>query len=203
MNKNFMNLLLIGILVSSIISSCQKEIVPPQYETFTDNRDGETYKYGQIGNQFWLSENLRFKPDSDNYWAYNNNEADVILYGYLYSWEAAIKVCPSGWHLPSNDEWTELSDYLGGSGAAGGKMKVTGTTSWNAPNTDATNSSGFSALSCGTYDGMVFDGRGNLTHFWSSDMHFNIWWLSGHFGHLGSSMVDMYHESASVRCVKD
>ena len=209
MNKKLIFLLLTGSLLSSIIfTNCEEEIIPPEYETFTDNRDGEIYNYVKIGNQYWLSENLRFEPDSGKYWAYNNDETDVILYGYLYSWETAINVCPTGWHLPSNAEWKELSDYLGGESEAGGKMKVTGTTYWNSPNTDATNSSGFSALGCGTYTGSYldtdeFDGRRNLTYFWSSEVQLNIWWLSAHYGYLGSSMVNMYHQSASVRCIKN
>ncbi len=205
LSKKSMNFLLIGILLSSIIfTNCEDEIIPPEYETFTDDRDGETYKYVQIGNQYWLSENLRFKPDSGKYWAYNNNEADVITYGYLYGWETANNVCPDGWHLPSDAEWTELQDFLGGEQVAGGKMKVAGTTYWNTSNKDATNSSRFSALPCGVYDGYdVFDGRGNVTYFWSSEPRLNIWWLAGYNSFLHHSWIEMPHESASVRCVKD
>lgn len=151
-----------------------------------------------------MSENLRFKPDSGNYWAYNNNDTDVNTYGYLYDWETANIVCPNGWHLPSDAEWAELSNKLGGSSVAGGKMKVPDTSYWNPPNKDATNSSGFSALPCGTYDGSgIFSGRGNLTHFWSSEVDLNIWWLSTVYGSLGHSIIFMPHESASVSCVKD
>ena len=209
MNNKLILILLTGSLFSSIIfTNCEEEIIPPEYETYTDNRDREIYDYVKIGNQYWMSENLRFKPDSGKYWAYNNNETDIILYGYLYSWETAINVCPTGWHLPSNAEWSELSDFLGGESEAGGKMKIEGTTYWNSPNTDATNSSGFSALGCGTYTGSYldndeFDGRRNLTYFWSSEVQLNIWWLSAHYGYLGSSMVNMHHQSASVRCIKD
>ncbi len=186
------------------MTNCQKEIIPPQYETFTDSRDGEIYKYVRIGNQYWMSENLRFKPDTGNFWAYNNSEIDVITYGYLYDWETANNVCPNGWHLPSNAEWTELADNLGGFEVAGGKMKITGTSYWNLPNRDATNSSGFSALPCGVYDRYnIFDGRGNLTYFWSSDIHLNIYWLGANYGFLGQTYFDLSHKSASVRCLKD
>lgn len=205
MDNKLFNSILIVILLSSIIdTSCQKDEILPEYETFTDNRDGETYNYLKIGDQYWLSENLRFKPDSGNYWAYNNNEADIIAHGYLYDWETANKVCPDGWHLPSKAEWTELANYLGGFDVAGGKMKMEGTSLWNPPNEDATNSSGFSALPTGIYNGYdVFDGRGNLTYFWSSEVTLNIYWLSLSIGSLGKSYFDLGHESASVRCVKD
>lgn len=200
-----MNFLLTGIIFSSIIiTNCQEEIIPPDYETFIDSRDGEIYKYVKIGNQFWMSENLRFNPDSGNFWAYNNNDTDVITYGYLYGWETATKACPNGWHLPSEAEWTELQDFLGGEQAAGEKMKVAGTSYWNTSNKDVTNSSGFSALPCGYFDGYdVFDGRGNITYFWSSEPRLNIWWLSGHSKFLHHSWIEIYQASASVRCVRD
>jgi uncharacterized protein (TIGR02145 family) len=84
---------------------------------------------------------------------------NYITYGVLYNWTAAMDgsasstanpsrvkgVCPTGWHLPSDAEWTQLTDYLGGRTVAGGKLKETGTTLWNSPNTGATNETGFSA----------------------------------------------------------
>jgi len=201
-NRFFISILIVILLLLIINTSCQKDKTPPVYDTFTDSRDGEIYKYVKIGNQLWMSENLRFKPDSGNYWAYNYDTI-VNPYGYLYDWETANNVCPNGWHLPSNAEWTELANNLGGFSVAGGKMKTPGT-SWNPPNEDATNSSGFSALPCGTYEGNgIFFGRGNSTHFWSSEVRLNIWWLSTVDGSLHHTFIDMHHESASVRCVMD
>ncbi|NCC87809.1 MAG: hypothetical protein EOM05_08075, partial [Clostridia bacterium] len=105
-------------------------------------------------------------------------------YGVLYNWPAAMAgslsstsnpsdvkgVCPAGWHVPSDAEWTELTDYLGGEGVAGGKLKETGTTHWSSPNSDATNETGFTAL------------PGGLLLDWS-DMFFYIgedgaWWTA-------------------------
>lgn len=203
-NKIFNSILLVTILLSIINTSCKKDETPVNYETFTDSRDGEIYNYVKIGNQYWMSDNLRFKPASGNYWSYNNNESDVATHGYLYEWETAKKACPEGWHLPSKAEWSELANHLGGFNVAGGKMKMAGTSSWNPPNRDATNSSGFSALPSGIYEGNdVFDARGNLTHFWSSEVSRNIYWLSFDSGFLGETYFDMVFESASVRCVKD
>jgi len=79
----------------------------------------------------------------------------VGTYGYLYNWYAvndSRKLCPSGWHVPSDSEWTYLSSYLGGQSVAGGKMKSTGTTYWNSQSSGTTNSSGFSALPGGYRD---------------------------------------------------
>ena len=81
-------------------------------------------------------------------------------YRKLYNWYSVSKtkngnknVCPTGWHVPTDDEWTVLTDYLGGLSVAGGKMKEVGTSNWNSPNTEATNTSLFSVLPGGSRDG--------------------------------------------------
>lgn len=120
------------------------------YGSFTDPRDGYTYKTIKIGEQTWMAENLNFsvkKVDQNDNGVSEYNDISVWENGQyckLYSWEAANIACPEGWHLPSDTEWQVLVDYLGGKYVAGGKMKST--MGWESPNTDATNSSGFSAL---------------------------------------------------------
>jgi len=109
---------------------------------FTDHRDGRVYKIVEIGNQLWMAENFAYKA-SNGCWAYNDDENNVSLYGYLYNWEAAKQNCPEGWHLPSNEEWRVLAKYLGGNEDAGGKLKEK--TGWDNPHTTSTNSSGFTA----------------------------------------------------------
>ena len=121
------------------------------FGNFTDPRDGKVYKTVTLGSQEWMAENLAYEPSSGNYWSYNNDNSNVETYGFLYDWQTALAVCPTGWHLPSDEEWTELAKYLGGVFVAGGKLKATGTIEagtglWYAPNTDATNETGFSAL---------------------------------------------------------
>ena len=135
---------------------------------YPDSRDGKVYKTVKIGTQIWFAENLAFKVDS-GCWAYNNNDSNVYKYGYQYNWETSQNVCPIGWHLPSNKEWTILIDYLGGIKIAGGKMKAT--KDWDPDaNGNATNSSGFNALPtgrCGSKGG-IFSHFGASTSFWSS-----------------------------------
>jgi len=112
--------------------------------TFTDTRDGKVYKTVVILGQTWFAENLAFKVKGDC-WAYNENEVNVATYGYLYSWKEAKEACPKGWHIPSDAEWSILTDYLGDE-TAGGKLKESGLTHWKTPNQGATNETGFNAL---------------------------------------------------------
>ena len=80
--------------------------------TFKDKRDNKTYNWIQIGNQIWMSDNLAYKVDSDGYLVYKNKEENLSKYGYLYDWTTANKVAPTGWHLPTDKEWKELTDFL-------------------------------------------------------------------------------------------
>ena len=110
---------------------------------FTDARDGKVYKTITIGTQTWMAENLAYLPsvshsftssfDFPVYYVYGYDgnsvsaakaSANYITYGVLYNWEAAKIACPSGWHLPTDAEWTILENYLGTT--AGDKLKETG-----------------------------------------------------------------------------
>jgi uncharacterized protein (TIGR02145 family) len=75
---------------------------------FIDGRDGNTYKTIKIGNQIWMSENIGYNPKMDGYFPYDRIKSNVTKYGYLYKWKVAMSVCPSGWHLPSKDEYDKL-----------------------------------------------------------------------------------------------
>lgn len=127
------------------------------------------------------------------YYVYEYNGTDVnaakatsnyTTYGVLYNWAAAMAgsassstnpsgvqgVCPTGLHLPSDAEWTELIDYLGGGASvAGGKLKEIGATHWSSPNTGATNETGFTALPGGyRFNNGKFNGIGNYGSWWSA-----------------------------------
>lgn len=215
--------------------------------------DGNNYQTVIIGNQTWMSENLKVTHYADgtaiplventSFWdnltqtdkAYcwnDNNAGTGNIYGGLYTWAGATNgegssssnpsgvqgVCPTGWHLPSDAEWKQLEMFLGmdqtqadaegwrGS-SEGGKIKESGTTHWNSPNTDATNESGFSALPAGhRYDYGTFENVGNGTRFWSSE---NSTATSSWARSLSYSIGEIYRSSYrndngfSVRCVKN
>jgi uncharacterized protein (TIGR02145 family) len=140
---------------------------------FTDSRDGKQYKTVKIGTQTWMSENLAFKATSGCY-AYENIENNAIIYGYLYNWETANKVCPSGWHLPSKIEWATLNEYLGGDSLAHIKLIEVGNGHWKNPDPTVTNESGFTALPGGLFSAsnfrpdIKFQYVGNYGYWWSA-----------------------------------
>lgn len=140
-------------------------------------------------------------------WCYYNNDPRN---GKLYNWYAvndARGLAPAGWHVPSDVEWTTLTMYLGGITVAGGKMKETGTAHWQAPNADATNSSGFTALPGGTryYLGSFFD-AGGYGYWWSSTEAASnaayYRYLTYFYGTI-SAGTDYKTNGFSVRCLKD
>ena len=142
-------------------------------------------------------------------------------YGYLYNWYAAngiyttgniastdtLNICPSGWHVPTDAEWTTLTTELGGESVAGGKMKSVGTAYWNSPNTGATNESGFSALPGGNRGSVgSFGSIRDLAVFWSATENDNYGaWNRGLFYNYGLVSRGNYYKSvgASVRCIRD
>ncbi len=174
--------------------------------SLVDERDGTEYKTIKIGEQWWMSENLAFKTNS-GCTTYTGIEDYVKTHGYLYNWKMALEVCPAGWHLPSYSEWTKLSNQLGGNTVAGGKMKEIGTTHWKSPNTGATNSSGFSALSSGRSDDNEHMGYiGYITFFWTSEDEGEEDGICMAL-YSAKAEITLYmvkkNEGFSVRCLKD
>ena len=173
--------------------------------TFTDARDGKKYKTVKIGNQTWMAENLAYKASS-GCWAYDNNQENVKTYGYLYDWKTAKKVCPAGWHLPSDNEWEILIDYLGGEDIAGNKLKSTN--GWESPNSGATNESGFSALPggfLGDFLGGTFDNLGGNGSWWTAtvDGVMHACFCSLRKNSCAYLFSHFQTGGFSVRCVKD
>lgn len=183
----------------------------PATGTFTDSRDGKSYKWVKIGTQTWMAENLSYLPYITPIGTYSQDYpsyyiSDLATYGVYYNWSASRNACPSGWHLPNDSEWTTLYYYLGGA-VAGGKMKTT--IGWNSPNTGATNSSCFSGLPAGKVSyGNVYD-IGNWAMFWSSTQKAGIegkgWMLYATSSILSMFTYDYERDGPgySIRCIKD
>lgn len=176
---------------------------PTDYSGLTDkvtDYEGNIYPTIGIGNQIWMRENLKSTRFNDGtviplisgnsewentispaYCWYNNNEADnKVTYGALYNWFTVKteKLCPDGWHVPTDTEWHTLILYLGiargfssyiESASAGGKMKESGTIHWKIPNTGATNECGFTAMPSGE--------RGTNGTFYELNVN-AFWWSS-------------------------
>ena len=209
-------------------------------EPFTDSRDGKSYQTVQIGTQCWMAENLNIgikingvDNQTDNSiiekYCYDDNTSNCDIYGGLYLWNEVMQytssgngiqgICPSGWHLPTDDEWKQLEMELGMSQSQadaqdlrgtdeGGKLKETGITHWFSPNTGATNSSGFTALPGGIrYNSGLFNNTiSQYGYFWSSNENSNneAWGRNLSFVHQLVGRYDCYKASGfSVRCIKD
>jgi len=191
------------------------------------NYMGQTYNTVQIGSQCWFRENLNvgtridgIQGQTDNgiieKYCYNDSTENCAIYGGLYQWnemmqyvitQGAQGICPQGWHLPTDAEWTTLTDYLGGENVAGGKMKEVGTAHWLSPNTGATNSSGFTALPGGYRDdyGNFYD-LSTAAFFWSSSQYnvFNAWLRYLSYDYEGVFRFDYSTwTGVSARCVQN
>lgn len=141
---------------------------------------------------------------------YNNDSATYSGYGKLYNWYAikdARGLAPLGWHIPTNAEWTTLSTCLGGDAVSGGKMKETGLTHWNSPNTGATNSSGFGSFGTGYrfYNG-PFIVQGQYGSYWSiTDADSQNGWIyyTSYNNSTFTSGTNLKTAGMNVRCVRD
>jgi len=191
--------------------------------------DGNVYNTVTIGTQVWMVENLKTTKYRDGtsipnvtdniswnnlttgaYCDYSNTPSNSATYGKLYNWYAATNahnIAPTGWHVPTDADWTTLTTYLGGEGVAGGKLKETGTTHWQSPNIGATNETGFTALPGGLRDyGGTFNRIGTTGYWWSSsELDATDAWRR--LMHYSYSRVDRdgYGKQLgySVRCVRD
>jgi uncharacterized protein (TIGR02145 family) len=210
--------------------------IEEKLSSITENENETIASSVIIGDQEWQTKNLevdRFRNGdliphaiTDEEWKaagergepawcfYDNDTENGELYGKLYNWYAvndARGLAPAGWHIPSDEEWTTLSDYLGGEELAGGKMKTTGMNYWNPPNTGATNDSGFSALPGGyRSDVCVFYNIKNIAFFWSvSEKDKNKAWSRSLYSTINNVLRNYYITNnnksvgASVRCLRD
>ncbi len=225
-------ILLVTLILVIVASGCKKD----DDDSIVKDGDGNIYQTVTIGTQVWLKENLKTTKYNDGssmhlitdktewrnaiseaYCWFDNDITNKESFGALYNWYAVNtgKLCPKGWHVPTDTEWAELITFLGGKSVAGGKLKATGTIEggnglWHHPNV-ATNETGFSALpggfrqETGSYD---FNGKNWAGFWWTSNEYssntihsfqMNYDESSIEYGYLGSSK----NLGFSVRCLKD
>ncbi len=214
MKKAILSLMLAsGVLI--LFCTCNKEDDKKvESGSFSDPRDGQTYKWVKIGNQVWMAENLNLVADDS--WCHNNIIANCGQYGRMYTWDAVMNgasssnatpsgvqgVCPAGWHVPSDAEWAQLINYVGSSSATKLKAK----NGWSSDG-NGTDDFGFSALPGSIRsDNGIFSGIGNYGYWWSSTENSSSHVLS--WG-MASSYVDVDRlnisktSGFSLRCVQD
>jgi uncharacterized protein (TIGR02145 family) len=221
-------LLIVGILFM-FTNSCKKVNAGSDLKTeaTVNDIDGNTYHIIAIGKQVWMVENLKTTKYNDGSdvplvkdsatWAnlttpgycwYQNDPTYINTTGALYNWYAVNsgKLCPTGWHVPSDSEFIALANNLGGGSVAGGKLKEIGTTNWRSPNMGADNFSGFTALP---------GGYRNNHGFYGIDVN-GSWWTTTPVGASNAMYLYLDYESVvaqrlnyikfhgfSVRCIKD
>jgi uncharacterized protein (TIGR02145 family) len=173
--------------------------------SFTDSRNGKSYKTVKFDNKTWMAENLNFNAEGSK--CYDNSESSCQKYGRLYNWSTAKKACPSGWHLPSDGEWGTLVDFAGGD-VAGNILKAS--SGWNDDNGKSGNGMdafGFSALP---------GGRGGSAGSFNLVGNYGSWWSAAEYGaslawyrYMDYSSAHVYRghygktDLYSVRCVQD
>jgi uncharacterized protein (TIGR02145 family) len=187
-----------------------------QKGTFTDTRGSKTYKTTKIGEQVWMAENLNYEVEGSR--CYKDSISYCDKYGRLYDWATAMKVCPKGWHLPSNEEWDKLIRYADGDKStknpyrskttAGKYLKAT--SGWNDSG-NGEDKFGFSALPGGDGNsGGDFNGVGYYGGWWSTSDYL------AYYRYMSYSNNSVYHRNKStfygsggksylqsVRCVGD
>lgn len=162
----------------------------------------DDYKTVNIGNQVWMAENLNVK--TENSYCYNDNELNCAKYGRLYEWDAAKKACPSGWHMPSKEEFKTLVATVGGPKVAGKSLKSE--SGWNNKGNGA-NAYFFSALSAGDrLTGGSYSGEGDYADFWTSTEKNgdDAYVMHLHYIADNASLVAVNKKNGfSIRCLKN
>ena len=174
--------------------------------TFTDSRDKKIYKTVTIGAQTWMAQNLNFATEGSR--CFDDEDGNCEKYGRLYTWDAAQKAVPAGWHLPTDDEWITLTNHIGGAETGGKYLKSA--SGWN-DNGNGSDDYGFSALPAGNgfyLTGGDFGGfgkNGEMASFWSAtEAEKGGHWYRTMRGE--NEKITKYYADKnlfSVRCVKD
>jgi uncharacterized protein (TIGR02145 family) len=199
--------------------------------TFTDSRDNHTYRWVTIGTQTWMAENLNFNATGST--CYNNRPDNCATYGRLYNWSTVMDfasscnssncaaqvqpnhrgICPEGWHVPSDDEWTTLVNYAGGESTAAAATRLKATNgwiwdSWNNTSGNGTDEFGFSALPGGHGTSSFWD-AGKQGFWWSAtESNWNYAWyrridVDANVSRHVARLIILKDYGYSARCVRD
>ena len=216
--------LLVILLLVFLVTSCKKD---NDTLSVTDT-EGNVYRIVNIGTQTWMAENLKptklndgtsisiisdnaswLNSNSSGMCWFNNESGNKNTLGALYNWYTVNtnKLCPTGWHVPNEAEWTILINYCGGLSQAGAKLKEKGLSHWNDPNLGATDDFSFTALPSGMrYNSGTFSNSGSLAVWWTSSEsdNSNSWSFSAVSGAIfANKMTFTKQYGLSVRCIKD
>lgn len=228
---SFFNFVLFGfVLISVIACKTDNPIINTSISAgIVIDKDSNVYQTVIIGTQTWMAENLKtthyrngdaiVNVTIDANWIglssgawcdFSNLATNGAKYGHLYNWYAASdirNIAPIGWHVPSDAEWTTLTNYLGGDNLAGSKLKEVGTVNWLSPNTGATNETGFSALPGGYrfFSNGTFVYQNTIGAWWSSTMTSAKFAWGRQMSNSSSSVnrVSSMANGFSIRCIKD
>lgn len=232
--------LIISFMLCLLCIFCDKKNPAESDKNICKDIDGNVYKTVRIGNQVWMAENLKvthyrngdpiMHVSSDSVWCtrsfmggaycvYDHNDMNSDTYGNLYHRRAVDDyrhIAPEGWHVPTQDDWLTLIEFLGGDSLAGGKLKAEGTTCWESPNAGATNETGFTALPGGYRDCRKDDFKemGQSAYFWVSEQNEDVpaslivWCVSlscnDPYLYIRFQPIELiWGYGVSVRCVKD
>jgi uncharacterized protein (TIGR02145 family) len=226
--KNFWIYLFIA-FIAFVANSCKKEDAENNTASTIKDIDGNVYHTVIIGSQVWMAENLEVahyrngdtipSPNDSAQWSYRTTGAycrynvfrdPSTINDKLYNWftvNDSRKIAPEGWHVPNDSDWNVLITYLGGETVTGGKLKEIGTSHWASPNTDASNTSGFTALPDGllNYYGK-FTAMGSYGYWWSTTAYDTqeANYQSVNYSN-GTITRNHFYKTygLSVRCIKD
>ncbi|SIO03396.1 FISUMP domain-containing protein [Chitinophaga niabensis] len=221
-----------GTISSTIRKFLTKPLNGNETGTFTDTRDGQIYQWIRLNGEKWMVHNLAYQPDAKdgyygydvwneisrdkNYAALNNNNANISKYGYLYTWAAAMDfdnlpdtarnirgVCPCGWHVPAIEDWDKLYPLTNNKPA----MMHYSTWSYSGKENEWLNSSGFSWLPSGFFNGFSGQFETNANQVWIAQRDRKV---TNQRGISYSQQNNFYfstnnniYGAASVRCVKN
>jgi len=206
MNTNVFNCFLLSLIF--LFAQCAS-LKNATSGTFKDKRDGQTYKWLRLKDgKKWIVQNLNYEMADS--WCYDDMDSNCAKYGRLYNWEAAMKACPEGWRLPSDDEWWAMASHYGKAynfrrGQETNEGDAAGKAAYKALIQEG--DSGFSVLLGGRLysDGSFYD-LGDRGYYWSSsEQSSSRAWYYGFY--IGSEYLFRHHDGKSVgrscRCLQD